>query len=300
VKEWRWWMMNEWTVSEERVMVGEGEVLVRDNGEVRRRLHGCDGGRTSGAVLHWCVHYRLFEGTMKTALARCFLLLVCGSIAEAQRRDIGNGGRGGTLVDHSEIQRPSRSEQDNPTPPPPPPPPSLYDRPIIVPIGIGMCGGVQTTVVIEEPVRLYEPAIEEKEIEQALMWDCRRVPDKAGFDFSVGEVVPCDDQAADVLFEVGAEGPEFVVGADTDIRVDDLGSDSGEYHWATDRRVPIKSDRCYVVWTWDNQYYKICVTDLSEHRVAFEWRRIGGERIAANIELRNGSRHREKGPQFSR
>ncbi len=233
--------------------------------------------------------------------AYCFLVLsfLCAIQAEAQRREIGNSGHGGSLPPPGHTERPVRSEppRDDTRPPVPDP----------VPLPVVVENAVNVSQVV-----IFAPApetrwLKDEPIEQTVLYDCNSQTSKSGFDFSSGEVVSCADQEVDLYFVVDEEGPEFVVKEDTDIQ--DAGENGGlsvaatsvSARWSPTHRVPVQPDNRYVVWTWDNQYYALRVTALAEDRVAFEWERVSrGARVAANIAYRNGAHHREQQAKFGR
>ncbi len=224
--------------------------------------------------------------------------------AEAQRREIGNSGRGGSLSSSSQTERPARSEPMRDVQPSPPPSHHVW---IPAPVVVENTVYVSQTVVVEPQLQPRPQQLEVQPIEQAVLYDMSIHPSQAGFDFSSEEVVSWLDREADVCFVVGEKGPEFVVKEDTDIHSVGEGGELLESvslpssGWSPTHRVAVQPDVQYVVWTWDNQYYVFRVTVLAEHRVAFEWKRLDhGATIAANIAYRNGVRHREQSAKFGR
>ncbi len=160
-----------------------------------------------------------------------------------------------------------------------------------------------TIIVANNPiVRKEKP-----EVNEVVLRDSGVAPEKSGFDFSAEEVVHENDKAVDVFFSVSQQGPEFVVGNDADIQ--DLGQDVSfsrldnvsSSEWSPTRRVHGEVGNVYVLWTWDNQYYKFRATSLASSRVAIEWVKMDcGARIAANDDYRNGRHHRDQGEKFVR
>ncbi len=218
-----------------------------------------------------------------------FVIMV-STVAFAQR-DIGNTRSGGEGSRSGSGERPSRTSPpaaDNPSPQPSPPSSS---------------GGVTIIVCCPSPppVIIFEPPVnveEKPEVFGATM------SNNEGFDFSAEEICPQGDTRADVIFSNSQEGPEFIVGNDVDIQ--DLGQDLGQSvsffklesppdEWSPTHRVHAEVHNVYVVWTWDNQFYKFRVASLKETRVAIEWMPMeGGRRIAAKDERRSGQeRYRE-------
>lgn len=242
---------------------------------------------------------------MKHAFFLVAILLCCSLPAGAQRRDVGNAGRGSALSEPGHAERPARTEQrDNDTPPPSPPP----QRPHPIALPPVNCGGVfvegPSVVVVAQATEEIPPEIEEPN--QAVLRDCNGFPDMAGFDFSAGEVVACGDEGVDLYFRVSDDEAEFVVPDDTDIQ--DVGERAERrcdfpprVGWASERRVPVVVDHCYILWSWDNKRYAFWVTALGEDRVAIEWKELeGGARVAADLAYRNGKEHRLQGSLFGR
>lgn len=250
-----------------------------------------------GAVLH-CLFLNLTqkERNMKRL---AFVLLLAATfvlIANAQRRTIGTD-RGGSSSTPPSNERPSRSEESHPvdnTPAPAPPthpcPPILVDRPtyIVLP--------PQETVVIIE----HRKVKEEPEVNEVVLRENNVEPNRSGFDFSSEEVVGANDKAVDVYFSMSKEGPEFVVEKDADIQ--DLGQIDSFFkltsvpssEWSSMHRAHVQQGNVYIVWTWDNQYYKFRVVSISDNRVSIEWMKMdGGSRIASSISYRNGATRRD-------
>ncbi len=242
----------------------------------------------------------------------CFLLFVISVPgADAQRRDIGNSGRGSALTPSGQTQRPPRSEpsrSDAPAQQPPPPscqPPVWIMPTPIIPIVIESPVDVSQTDIVESAPDRETP--EEEQSEQSVLHDRNSHPDRAGLDFSSGEVVADADEEGDVYFVVDGDGPQFVVKDDTDIQEIGKGEEPLESvsysstDWSPAHRVPLQANARYVIWTWDNQYFAFRVVLLAEHRVALEWKRLsGGAKLAANIAYRTGTHHREQPPKFGR
>lgn len=252
------------------------------------------------------VNFNHTEDVMSYVRLLLAMYLLFALDAEAQRREIGNGGRGGSLSSSSQTERPARSEsmRDVQPPPPPPPPQQVW---IPAPVVVENTVYVSQTVVVETQPQPQTRQLEVEPNEQAVLYDTSIHPSQSGFDFSSEEVVSWLDREADMYFVVGEEGPEFVVNEDTDIQSVGEGDELLESvslpssGWSPAHRVAVQPDVQYVVWTWDNQYYVFRVTVLAEHRVAFEWRRLGhGATIAANIAYRNGTQHRDQSAKFGR
>ncbi len=107
--------------------------------------------------------------------------------------------------------------------------------------------------------------------------DDRLNASSAGYDFSNYAVLPFDDQAADMFFEVSGGSPLMNVRTDTDIQ--DLGptasildiTSAPEGGWAPTHNVVLQVGHTYAAWTWDDHYAKFRVSALTLTRVVFDW-----------------------------
>ncbi len=115
------------------------------------------------------------------------------------------------------------------------------------------------------------------------VFDYRRSPNNSGYDFSKFLVVPYNDKAADFFFE-NYNGQYFInVWDDSDIQ--DMGAtkDIWDISYAPMTGwVPIKPNEnikyveakvgnTYVIWTWDNHFAKIRVSNITRERMVFDW-----------------------------
>jgi len=148
---------------------------------------------------------------------------------------------------------------------------------------------------------------EEPEVLQAVLWDGNVLPGNSCIDFSAQDVTGTDCKSFDVRFSVNADVAEFLVGLDADIQ--NLGSrmafeeieSAPSGNWSPTHGVVAEPENVYVVWTWDNQYYKFVVTSLAEERVAIQWEKLNqGMRIASSEDFRNGTEHRVVADRFGR
>lgn len=131
-----------------------------------------------------------------------------------------------------------------------------------------------------------------------------RDPQRGGYDFSAYQVVHYDTDVTDVYFEVTATGvPYFAVWEDSDIQ--DMGftknfdeiSAAPESGWNPTHDALAIKGHTYVVWTYDDHYAKIRVTDVTASGITFDW---GYQVAKGNIELSHGSarertRHAKRG-----
>jgi len=190
---------------------------------------------------------------------------------------------------------------EKPTPPPSPPPSIQNPLPDPMP---WPCPPPQGTVII-----ITNPVVEEEkpEASEVILWDKNTAPAKSGFDFSADEVVGSSNKAVDVYFTMSNEGQELIVNKDADIQ--DLGQLDSFFRlekvpsseWSPTHRVHAEAENVYIVWTWDNQYFKFRVVSLADSRVSIEWMQMDcGARIAANEDYRNGAQHRDSGIKFGK
>ncbi len=107
--------------------------------------------------------------------------------------------------------------------------------------------------------------------------DYRRTPLSGGYDFSGYAVVPYDDPYADFYFE-NYNGTLYLdVRSDSDI--EDMGptksildiAEAPSGGWSTSHDVVALPGHTYVIWTWDDHYAKVRVTNVSPSRVIFDW-----------------------------
>ena len=235
---------------------------------------------------------------MKEFLVILMLLSCLPAVEAFAQREIGNT-RDPNVGNTGTRDRNGRSGESLPaeTPAPQPPPPAqIIGRPLppeypAPPV---------PTIIIEQPtcsvpfrhgtvVIVEQPQPEEApEVFEIVLREFTDAPSRSGFDFSGDEIVSFNNEAADVYFSVSNEGPEFVVSRDEDIQ--DVGQvdsffeleDASLSEWSATRRVHAEPENAYVVWTWDNQYYKFRVVSLSETRVSIEWMKMEkGARLAS-------------------
>ena len=126
------------------------------------------------------------------------------------------------------------------------------------------------------------------------MQNYRLWPNTSGYDFSSYAILPYDDQVnTDVFFEYYNGGYFLNVWDDTEIQ--DMGyttslADIGEAPvsgWSPTKDVRVITGHTYVVWTWDNHYAKMRVTQLSSTKVTFDWAyqlQAGNPRLKAPAE----------------
>ena len=118
------------------------------------------------------------------------------------------------------------------------------------------------------------------------IFDYRRFPNNSGYSFALYSVVAYNSLDADFFFE-NFEGSFYLdVWDDTDIQ--DMGPTNDIYDipfapasgWSTTKDVIAKIGHTYVIWTWDNHYAKIRISNITNERVVFDWayQLVEGER----------------------
>jgi hypothetical protein len=100
----------------------------------------------------------------------------------------------------------------------------------------------------------------------------------SGYDFSVATRRNAAHLETDFFYATGSGGLRFLVARDAETYLQDAG-----YHeldaldwapdggWAVAYEVEAIPGHCYYVWTRDNHYAKVRVTDLSDSFVALDW-----------------------------
>jgi len=109
------------------------------------------------------------------------------------------------------------------------------------------------------------------------IYNFRTTPSIAGYDFSTNSIGLYDDEFTDFFFEY-FEGRHYLnVWNDTDIQ--DMGyssnldeiSVSPTQGWSPAKSVEAIVGHTYVIWTWDDHYAKVRVTEVNLSRVTFDW-----------------------------
>lgn len=274
-------------------MVSGVDVRQGKQWRTRCRLVEFDGGLNGGAFLH-CIRlgmcFSAFEREARMKLFTICLVVALSTTTFAQREngntrpDADRGGSGGG-------GRPPRTAPPaaDSTPPQPAPQQSSGGGTVVV-----CCPSLPPIIIFEPPVILED---EPEFLEITLI-------DREGFDFSAEEILDAGSKQIDVTFS--GDGAEFYVGNDADIQ--DLGNVSFERlesppsNWSMTRKVKAEPGNVYVVWTWDNQFYKFQVASLGEKRVVIEWAQLdGGRKRAVRDDRRNGNvRYTEKEVTFGR
>jgi hypothetical protein len=122
---------------------------------------------------------------------------------------------------------------------------------------------------------------------KVLLFEASAVPEKSGYDFSTYSVGRFDDRYTDFFYEKLDSNLNLSVWSDTDIQdvgfaesFDDIrvAPSSG---WSPTRTTKVIRGHTYVVWTWDNHFAKVRITDLTPTKIVFDW----------SYQLVDGNRH---------
>jgi hypothetical protein len=119
-------------------------------------------------------------------------------------------------------------------------------------------------------------------------------PTLAGYDFSEYRTIHYNTDQTDVYFEVTSSGsgiPYLAVWKDSDIQ--DMGYTSSfdeisaapTSGWNPTQDALAIKGHTYVIWTWDDHYAKIRITDVTPTAIVFDW---GYQVAKSNIELFRG------------
>ena len=109
------------------------------------------------------------------------------------------------------------------------------------------------------------------------IFDFREFPNNSGYSFDNYSVVPYNSQETDFFFE-NYQGTFYLdVYDDTDIQ--DMGPTNSIYDipeaptsgWSSTKDAVAMIGHTYVIWTWDNHYAKIRVSNITNERVVFDW-----------------------------
>ena len=118
------------------------------------------------------------------------------------------------------------------------------------------------------------------------IFDYRQFPNNSGYSFSLESVVAYDSIDVDFFFE-NYQGDFYLdVWNDTDIQ--DMGPTNDIYDipyaptsgWSQTKDAFAIVGHTYVIWTWNNHYAKIRISQITSERVVFDWayQLVEGER----------------------
>jgi hypothetical protein len=102
-------------------------------------------------------------------------------------------------------------------------------------------------------------------------------PARSGYDFSAFSIERYDDQSADVFFDNVNGRLTLNVWSDSDIQ--DMGNTESLDEisaaplsgWSPSKSAEAIGGHTYVVWTWDDHFAKLRVTDAASGAVRFDW-----------------------------
>ncbi len=132
-----------------------------------------------------------------------------------------------------------------------------------------------------------------------------RDPFRSGYDFSEYRVGYYDSDNTDFFYEATAQGtPILFVWDDTDIQ--DMGYTSSldeisvapEKGWSPTKSATAIEGHTYVIWTFDNHFAKVRITDILSDAIVFDWAyqtavgnpelfRRGGQSLSKQGRMRN-------------
>ncbi len=115
------------------------------------------------------------------------------------------------------------------------------------------------------------------------VFNYKNYPDRAGYSFSLNRNVRFDSDYADFFYEVYNNKLYLDVWSDTDIQ--DMGATIDIYdisYAPTTGYIPLNEGEnikyaevfvghTYVIWTWDNHFAKIRVSNITSERIVFDW-----------------------------
>ena len=102
-------------------------------------------------------------------------------------------------------------------------------------------------------------------------------PDNSGFSFTDYNVVPYYDNSTDFFVEY--YNGEYYLDVYDDTEIQDMGKTQDIYDipfapesgWSSSGSESVQVGHTYVIWTFDNHYAKIRVSNISGNRVVFDW-----------------------------
>jgi hypothetical protein len=102
-------------------------------------------------------------------------------------------------------------------------------------------------------------------------------PDLAGYTFNDYSVVPYDDLSTDFFYGIYTNIDSIMVWNDTDIQ--DMGPTQDIWDipfaptsgWRASKSAVAIPGHTYVIWTWDNHYAKVRISNIVQNRMVFDW-----------------------------
>lgn len=121
------------------------------------------------------------------------------------------------------------------------------------------------------------------------VFDYKKFPERAGYDFSGYRIVSFNSNDADFFFENEDGNYWLNVWDDTDIQ--NMGATGSLYDipfapssgWATSKSVKAIPGNTYVIWTWDNHFAKVRVKSITPDRIVFDW---SYQTVEGNVDLK--------------
>ena len=115
------------------------------------------------------------------------------------------------------------------------------------------------------------------------IFDYNKYPNNSGYDFSKYLVLPYNDTNADMFFE--NYNGKFYLNVWDDSDLQDMGktNDIWDIDYAPSggwipalqgenvKYVEAKVGHTYVIWTWDNHYGKVRISNITNQRMVFDW-----------------------------
>ena len=131
------------------------------------------------------------------------------------------------------------------------------------------------------------------------IFDFRQFPNNSGYSFALYSVVAYDSIDVDFFFEI-YDG-EFYLDVWNDTDIQDMGPTSDIYDipfaptsgWSSTKDAIAKVGHTYVIWTWDNHFAKIRISQITGERMVFDWayQLVEGER-----QLKSSSQSQNRQP----
>lgn len=131
------------------------------------------------------------------------------------------------------------------------------------------------------------------------IFDFNISPNNSGYDFSNYLVVPYNGEDADFFFEIYNGTPYIDVWDDSDIQDMGATNDIWDVDVApTSGWIPKDNEddnfkyaeaiagHTYVIWTWDNHFAKVRISNITNERIVFDW---AYQLVEGNIELKRGA-----------
>lgn len=130
------------------------------------------------------------------------------------------------------------------------------------------------------------------------VFDYRNFPNTGGFSFTTFSDVAYNDSTADFFFE--NYNGNFYIDVWTDSDIQDMGPTNNIYDisyaptsgWSPTKDAAAIVGHTYVIWTWDNHYAKIRVSNITNERMVFDW---AFQAVAKNNQLKRSNISKVRG-----